>query len=352
MYTQNLKIRVLLVFQNYFSFKNILLSVLFAFALISCNKDTFVDKSHDPVKVFDVFWQELDRNYSFFDDQSLNWDSIHTVYKPQITSASTEVDLFRVFTKILDLLQDAHTNLYTQMGATGNVDYFQKFPLNQIDISSSYFDTYHTGHIYEYGMLKSSQLAYLKIKTFEGAPKQFDQIDSILTAMKAATGLIIDVRSNRGGLISNSLAVVSRFTDSTRVACKYRVRNGPNHQDFSNWQDVSIHPSLGNTYQNPVVILTNRTTFSSAEWFVMFTSILPNTSIVGDTTGGGSAIPILRELPNSWALRISNTQTMLPTGADYQFTGLYPNYPIWISTDDEEAGVDAILEKAISILSK
>jgi C-terminal processing protease CtpA/Prc len=72
---------------------------------------------------------------------------------------------------------------------------------------------------------------------------------------------------------------------------------------------------------------------------------------VGDTTGGGSAIPILRELPNGWILRISNSQLMLPSGTDFQNTGLYPQFPIWITSQDAENGIDTILEKAISILT-
>jgi C-terminal processing protease CtpA/Prc len=100
-----------------------------------------------------------------------------------------------------------------------------------------------------------------------------------------------------------------------------------------------------------VAILTNRQTFSAAEWFVLFVKVMPNVTIIGDTTGGGSAKTILRELSNGWTLRTSNTQTLMSNGCDFQFTGLFPDIPIWISPEDYNREVDTILEKAILLLN-
>ena len=100
----------------------------------------------------------------------------------------------------------------------------------------------------------------------------------------------------------------------------------------------------------PVIVLTNRRSYSATEWFVLFMDLQPNVQIVGDTTGGGGAVPITRELPNGWILRVSNTQTRLPSGKVFQKSGIFPDVPVWIPQEDETNNIDTILEKAIQLL--
>jgi hypothetical protein len=327
--------------------------LLLILVLTSCGKQEFEQNNNDPVTVFNSYWHELDRNYSFFSYSNLNWDSIYAVYRPKVNSTTSSNNLFQLLTQMTNLLNDAHTNVYTPLGITGNIDYFNKFPINQISIIDPYFNYLKSSRVFEYGLVKSSNLGYIKIKTFDGKNTYFEEIDSLLVEFKSVDGLIIDVRSNRGGEISNSEIVASRFADSARIACKCRVRNGSRHDDFTNWMDIAIAPCKTPVhFFKPIVLLTNRQSFSATEWFVLFSDVLPNVTTVGDTTGGGSAIPLVRELSNGWILRTSNTQTMIPSGRDYQFTGLYPDIPIWINTQNLQNNIDTILEKAISLLKK
>jgi hypothetical protein len=326
--------------------------LLLVLIIQSCKKSLFDDKNNGPEYIFDSYWKEIDRNYSFFPYSGLNWDSVYLVYKPLINDSTSSDSLFKLLAKTTDLLQDAHTNIYTQLGIAGNIYYFDKYPLNQIDLNESYFEFYYTGRIFEYGNLKKANIGYIKIRTFEGENKSFEEIDSVLQALNSTNGLIIDVRSNFGGEISNSKIIAGRLADTTRYACKYRVRNGTKHDDFSEWINVSISPaSNGFHYNKPVAVLTNRSSYSATEWFVLFARVIPSVTIVGDTTGGGSAMPLIRELSNGWLLRVSNTQTMLPSGYDFQNVGLYPDVPVWITSQDSESGIDTILKKAISILT-
>ncbi len=331
--------------------KRVLYIILMMLLFSGCENSLFEDRNDNPEYNFNAFWHKLDRNYSFFTYTKINWESVYSVYRPQVTSRTSINDLFKIFTQIADLLNDAHTNVFTPMGVTGNTNYFEKYPINQIDISDSNFEHLTVNRVFEYGKFKTANIGYVRIKSFDGENKNFEEIDSVLHALTTADGLIIDIRSNRGGYISNSEIVASRLADSTRIACKYRVRNGPRHTDFSGWIDVSVTPSkTGEHYHKPIAILTNRNTYSAAEWFVLLARAMPNVTIVGDTTGGGSAQTLIRELPNGWILRTSNTQTLLPSGSDFQFTGLYPNVPVWISPQDSAKEVDTILEKAISIV--
>jgi C-terminal processing protease CtpA/Prc len=320
--------------------------------LAGCEETFFESRNDDPEYIFETFWKELDRHYSFFEYSKLDWDSVHNAYKPRVNKHTSETELFQVLNKVTDLLNDAHTNVFTPKGVAGNVHYFDKFPVNQIEKYRAYFEYYITQNkIFDYGQLKGSNLGYIKIKTFEGENKDFTYIDTILRGMETLKGIIIDVRSNRGGLVSNSEIIASRFADKVRHTCKYRLRNGPNHNDFSDWIDYTISPTQkGVRFTKPVIVLTNRYSYSATEWFVLFADVIPTITIVGDTTGGGSAIPVMRELPNGWLLRTSNTQTMLPSGRDFQVLGLYPDIAVWISKADALLNKDTILEKAVALL--
>jgi C-terminal processing protease CtpA/Prc len=318
---------------------------------LGCEQKLFIDKKNDPVYVFDCFWQEIDRNYPFFTYNNLNWDSVYQVYRPKINSNTTEKELYQIISQAITSLNDIHTQLYAPYGMGGSENYFDKFPLNQIYLDDSLFNYYIKGRIYEYGILKNVNIGYIKIKTFDGEHNQFEYIDTVLNNLKAVKGLVIDVRSNRGGILSNSITAASRFTDTSRMVLKYRVRNGKNHSDFTNWNDLYLLPAKkGSCYSKPVSLLTNRQSISATEYFVLFTRQLPNFTVIGDTTCGGSSPIYSRELPNSWIISTSNRQTLTPEGYDFQFTGLYPDIPVWIKKQDEEKGIDTILETAIDWL--
>jgi hypothetical protein len=332
--------------------KSLCFIILIAALLVSCEKTLFQKENNDPRTVFDSFWYELDRNYSFFDKTNLNWDSVYTSNHSKITSNTSDEELYQMFSGILDLLGDAHSNIYTPYGIGGNTDYFDKYPVNQMNLNESNVETLQVfNKVYEYGKLKAANLGYIRIKTFEGTPENFEGIDTIISQLQATKALIIDIRSNRGGYISNSEIVASRLVNESKTAFRYRTRNGSAHTGFSLWTNAVISPRGEIQYTNPVAILTNRQTFSAAEWFVLFVKVMPNVTIIGDTTGGGSAKTILRELSNGWTLRTSNTQTLMSNGCDFQFTGLFPDIPIWISPEDYNREVDTILEKAILLLN-
>ena len=325
--------------------------ILILLLLIGCEGGIKEKNNSDPEFIFESFWNELDRHYAFFTYMDLNWDSVYNVNKSRINKETGDIELFLIFEEILNLFHDAHTNLYAPMGIAGSTNYFDKFRINKTELDLNYFQYYQTNErIFEYGKIAGKNLGYINIKTFEGKKERFEKFDTIINSFGNSDGLIIDVRSNRGGLISNTETILNFLADTTLIVGKYRSRNGTDHEDFSDWVDYYVKKSDKNIYKNPIVILTNRLSYSATEWFILTASSLKNVTTIGDTTGGGSSFPVFRELPNGWMLRISNTQAMLPEGRDFQFTGLYPDQPMWISDEDIINNNDALLEKAIGFL--
>jgi hypothetical protein len=330
--------------------------IIIVIGLISnaCEKVYFNEKSDNPEYIFDCCWKEVDQNFSFFSYLNLNWDSVYSVYRPKVKPNTSSKELLQILGEMIMSLKDGHSDLFTNIGGYSYDGWYSKYPTNQLENNFSYFENYKSfnSNIY-YGKLKSANLGYIYIKSFEGNDTtKYTVIDEILNNFSSTDGIIIDVRSNTGGNSYNGTCISKRFTDTKRFVNKTRYRNGPNHEDFTQWFENYITPGGAVHYKKPVAVLTNRRSFSATGWFLLEMRSLPQVTIIGDTTGGGSAQPIVRELPNGWIVRVSNSQRLTPTGNDDQYTGLYPDIPVWISKQDSIKGIDSILERAILELTK
>jgi C-terminal processing protease CtpA/Prc len=102
-----------------------------------------------------------------------------------------------------------------------------------------------------------------------------------------------------------------------------------------------------------VVVLCNRSTYSAANNFVSVMKTLPNVTIVGSTTGGGSGMPFSSELSNGWAIRFSASPVRDPQGNLTEF-GVEPTEGCVVDMDKQAAldGHDTILDFAIAYLLK
>jgi C-terminal processing protease CtpA/Prc len=264
---------------------------------------------------------------------------------------------------MIGLLKDGHSNLagWTDSLAALDASYngwFLNYPLNQLrSIQYHYGIVFNS--VFDYGITSKNAgsnganfFGYIHIKTFNSFidRKEYEAIDTLLKKLESNDGLIIDVRSNGGGNPDYADLIASRFAQTKKFTYKYRTRNGPGHNDFTGWTDSYLSPNY--KYDKPIVVLTNRSTFSAAEGFVidMKAQQSKTITILGDTTGGGSSDPSISELPNGWIVRVSNTQRITFEGRDYQFTGIYPDVPVWIKQSDEQLYIDSIIEAAMDVL--
>ena len=176
-------------------------------------------------------------------------------------------------------------------------------------------------------------------------------LDSILAYCAAADGLIIDVRDNGGGSMTNVETLVARFIPQRTLAGSICHKTGPGHNDFSEpyayYYDPA--PSYRVMWGKPVVVLCNRSTFSAANNFVSVMKSLPNVRIVGATTGGGSGMPFSSELTNGWGVRFSASPVRDPEGHLTEF-GVEPSEGCAVDLDPVEAlaGRDTMLDFAVA----
>jgi C-terminal processing protease CtpA/Prc len=159
-------------------------------------------------------------------------------------------------------------------------------------------------------------------------------------------GIIIDVRHNGGGNLNNGNRLAACFVDSSTVYAYQRYKTGPGPDDFTSWGEMTISPREGERFGGPVVLLTNRRSYSASTFFAQMMRAIPRATVMGDHTGGGGGIPLFGELPNGWRYRFSATQTITPEGEHIEH-----EVPVDIRAEiepgDEARGVDSIIEKAL-----
>ncbi len=317
------------------------------------------DPANTPEKNFEIFWKDFDRHYAQFSVRCIDWDSVYVLYRPQISSSTSDRQLFAMLSDIVLGINDMHVNLYTPMG---NVSWKSmvpaSYPSMRIVNAGKYVRSGAPQNtVIGYRTCQDPTIGYIWIETFVGqggglslADPRYMMIDEILLQWKNMKGIIIDVRWNGGGNSINAETVAGRFADQSRVYSYHRQKTGPGKDNYSSWNSLSIEPKGSYQFLKPVVVLTSRATSSAAEMFVMAMQVLPNVTIVGDTTGGGVGSPVFRELPNGWTYRLSTEIEADAQGRIVEGSGVFPDVAVTTTAADSAAGVDRIVEKGIDII--
>ena len=307
---------------------------------------------NDPYGNFDALWTILDEHYCFFAYKDVDWNEVRTRYRSQIHKDITSKELFNLCSDMLKELQDGHTNLISSFDAS-RYWIWEQYPINYderlIDEHYLHFN-YRRASGIKYQILENN-FGYMYYGDFANGIGE-GNLDLILNNLAPSDGLIIDVRNNGGGFLTNVETLVARFIDERIYAGSIQHKTGTGHDDFSDPFDYFFEPAHGRVHYNkPIVVIANRGSFSATNNFVSIMKSLPNVTVVGDVTGGGCGLPFTSELPNGWSIRFSAAPITGPDGQLTEF-GVQPDVKVDMSQDDTSKGKDSILEMAFEILKQ
>ncbi len=308
------------------------------------------DAPADPVNVFDEAWTFADREYSFFEFKDIDWDAAYQEFRPKITDDMTEEALFEVIADMLYLLRDGHVNLRSSFNRSRNWSWFLNSPenFNYSILERNYFEAKQQ-FVGPFVVHDFGDVGYFYYPSF-GSGVSGSDMDYIVEKFKDHKGLIIDMRGNGGGSLSNVYQIAGRFTKEEITAAKERYKIGPEHEAFSELEELTLEPR-GTFYEKPVILLTNRGCYSATNFFTTFMRTLPTVTVMGDTTGGGGGGPTFTELANGWSLRVSATQLLTLDNFNVE-DGVPPDVQVDLDPADEANGIDTILELALEELRK
>ena len=341
-----------------------ILALICAIPLQSCYIYNDEDFANDAEGNFEMLWKICYENYCYFDYKNIDWDSIHTVYKPRIYNGMSNDELFKVCADMLAELKDGHVNLYYPYDGSRYWKWNENYPENYDEriILENYFNfDYHRKGGFIYQTLPEN-IGYMHYDSFTSEFSDY-LLNHILYKFKDCKGIIIDVRSNGGGLISNVNKLACRFTDQEKVLKGYElIKTGPGHNEFgdtvvnyltapsSSFSELSDKSEMVK-YLGNVVVLSNRGVYSAANDFIRTMKVLDNVTVIGDRSGGGGGIPVSYELPNGWSVRLSKTP-MVDVNMVHTEFGIDPTegFKVDMAEDAHITGRDAILDRAIEYL--
>ena len=327
--------------------------ILLITTLVSChNVDEF---DNNPKGNFEALWSLLDQHYCFFKEKDVDWNEVFSRYAPRINNSMSREDLFELCSEMINELRDGHTNLISPFATSYYHQWWSNYPENYDEriIQQYYFNfNYKSIGSIDYALL-TDNIGYIHYGSFSSGLGA-GNMDYILSYFKGAKALIIDVRNNGGGNLSNVEPIVNRFITKRTLAGYITHKTGPGHNDFDEPYAYYIDPIANGhlSWSKPVVVLTNRSTFSAANNFVSIMKYIPSVTIIGSTTGGGSGMPYSSELPNGWGIRFSACSILDAEGNTTEF-GIEPTegFSVNITPEDAANGHDTILDHAINYIN-
>lgn len=328
--------------------KRITLIFILLTGLQSCRED--INEKIVPQTIFESLWKTLDQKYCFFEAKNVDWDSIHDVYAPRIDTTTNSISLFKTLGEMICTLQDGHVNLYASQDIIRYWKWFEDYEPNYFEniIEKRYLgNDYKISAGLKYKMLSDS-VGYITYRSFSESISE-SGLDYILKYFEKCPGIIIDVRDNSGGNLSNVDILASRFTEEKFINGYITHKTGPGHDDFSKPFPIYIEPSGRTRWNKKVVVLTNRMCYSATNTFVSTMRQLPKVTIMGDRTGGGSGFPINSMLPNGWSIRFSSCPTY---NSDMELTesGIDPDISVSLTEEDIQKNRDTIIDAARAFL--
>lgn len=310
---------------------------------------TSMQFDNNPRGNFDALWTILDRNYCFFEYKNINWDSIYSVYSVRVTSDINNDALFKLMGEMLNELKDGHVNLSASHDMTRYWQWQDDYPANFDPVIQKHYlgNDFGIASGMQYKVLEDN-VGYLYYGSFSNDIGE-GNLDQVLNRMALCHGLIIDVRNNGGGSLTNVEKLTSRFFNERTLIGYISHKTGPGHNDFSPLYPKYVESSNRVRYQKPVVVLTNRGCYSATNEFVSIMKYAPNVTVMGDKTGGGSGLPFSSELPNGWSIRFS-ASPMFNAEKDHIEFGVEPDIKVEMLKSDIEKNRDTIIEAARAYL--
>ena len=314
--------------------------------------------SNNPVSNFEYLWNKVDQQYVFFDIKGINWDSVHEVYRPMVTEDMDDESLFDVCAAMLNTLRDGHTNLISSFDISRNDTVYYKMVaeknINTDVVLLNYLTLgYHSTGGFSHNSIRDGKVAYLRFSSFENAITD-ETLLYLAEHYKDCQGMILDLRQNGGGLVSNVQELLSIFDNHGQLLYQTQIKSGPKHDEFTDMTTVYADTVclLNEPYTKPVAVLIDRGSYSATSFFSVCTKGYDNIKLFGDYSGGGLGLPNGGELPNGWTYRFSITRTIANDGGNYE-NGVPPDVRVLLDPACTEQGVDNVIETAADwILSK
>ncbi len=178
--------------------------------------------------------------------------------------------------------------------------------------------------------LLTPDIGYIRISNFQSKTnKDLSLALERLEKGRTLKGLILDLRNNPGGLLSQAIQVSDLFLDSGLIVSTKGRRSSQNMQ-------VSAH-KIKEKRDYPIIVLVNGGSASASEIVAGALQDNKRAIILGTKTFGKGSVQTILPLSDGSGLRLTTARYYTPSGQSIQASGISPDIEIkYIPPPDED----------------
>ena len=183
-------------------------------------------------------------------------------------------------------------------------------------------------------------ITYFRIRSFSRTTPQ--EVEKALKEMNAsgAKGIILDMRSNPGGLLQETIQIADMFLESGQIFYQ---------QDRSGRETGAVARS-GTLTNLPIVILQDEFSASGAELLAGAMQENGRAKVIGTRSFGKGTVNHARDLSNGGAVYVSIGRWLTPKHNQIEGKGITPDYEVTMTLEEIESRKDIPAQRAIDML--
>jgi len=185
-------------------------------------------------------------------------------------------------------------------------------------------------------------IGYVPIALF--GERTSEELSQALKELKDSPikGLVVDLRSNPGGLLNAAVDVAGQFI-GRKVVLHERKRDGS--------EKTYTSSTRATVTDVPLVLLVDQNTASASEIVAGALQDVIDVPIVGETTFGKGSVQLVYDLSDGSSLHVTVAHWFTPEHHQIQGEGLSPDYEVTRDTGDQDEEQDPQLDRALELLT-
>lgn len=164
-------------------------------------------------------------------------------------------------------------------------------------------------------------IGHVTISRFaENTAKEFEAELAKLQEEGPLTGLLLDLRSNPGGLLTSTLDIANILIPKDKKILDVVYKNER--------QTVSFVSEQKKEWTIPIVVLVNSQSASASEVLAAALKESAGATVIGETTYGKGVVQAFRQYPDGSVLSLTEAQWKTPGGTWINEKGVAPDYEV------------------------
>lgn len=171
----------------------------------------------------------------------------------------------------------------------------------------------------DYAAMLTPEIGYISFQEFtENSAHEFRQVLDSLVQKGGCQRLIIDLRGNGGGLISEALSIVSYFVPKGTEVVSTKGKTEAASRTYKT-TTAPAYPDM------PLCVLVDRNSASASEITCGALQDLKRAKLIGEKTFGKGLVQNIRPIAYDGHLKVTTARYYLPSGRCIQGTGVEPD---------------------------